>query len=346
MQIKARQNGGDDDSDMEADGPEKPLKPADEFDLLRLKMLNFSCSLLSSASFARQISLSLAKGEDIEQQLQLLIQCAILNVDTYEKEARNSKIHRHLVGYSEKALEASLSILPGKTFVSVLRSLLANSHDLVRRKALEVFNSKLQPTESDLVSEGSVLDLLKPLVQLAKGSYKEDTQETAFNQQLAMLALRSFARRLGARNPIQFKTDACQEMSSKSFLRGLDANATVVAAAMLCLTEIFQSIGPHAVASLPPFVNWLLAKISADSDEELSSILLNSLILAVQKLMENFSGFLNPYFKKFVVSACRLAQMQQEAEPGQQRYLASRSKHLQSSVAMGIPTHALLPICR
>ena len=37
----------------------------------------------------------------------------------------------------------------------------------------------------------------------------------------------------------------------------------------------------------------------------LSPILLNSAILSVQKLMENFSGFLNPYFKKFVIATCR-----------------------------------------
>ena len=47
-------------------------------------------------------------------------------------------IFRHLVNYSEKVLECSLSILPRSGFVAALKSLLADDHDVVRRKALEV----------------------------------------------------------------------------------------------------------------------------------------------------------------------------------------------------------------
>ena len=50
---------------------------------------------------------------------------------------------RHLVNYSEKVLEGSLSILPRSGFVAALKSLLADDHDVVRRKALEVGYSLL-----------------------------------------------------------------------------------------------------------------------------------------------------------------------------------------------------------
>ena len=42
------------------------------------------------------------------------------------------------MNYSEKVLECSLSILPRSGFVAALKSLLADDHDVVRRKALEV----------------------------------------------------------------------------------------------------------------------------------------------------------------------------------------------------------------
>ena len=44
--------------DDEDDGGEKSLRPSDEFDLLRLKALNFATTLLSSAAFGRRISAS------------------------------------------------------------------------------------------------------------------------------------------------------------------------------------------------------------------------------------------------------------------------------------------------
>ena len=70
----------------------------------------------------------------------------------------------------------------------------------------------MQPSDSDLV-EGAddpeaavVSQLLEPLARLARGSYSEkeneddSKEETPLNRQLAMLALRSFARRFGARD--------------------------------------------------------------------------------------------------------------------------------------------------
>ena len=57
---------------------------------------------------------------------------------------------RHLVNYSEKVLEGSLSILPRSGFVAALKSLLADDHDVVRRKALEV-GGKSQFVVSDVI---------------------------------------------------------------------------------------------------------------------------------------------------------------------------------------------------
>ena len=69
----------------------------------------------------------------------------------------------------------------------------------------------MQPSDSDLV-EGAdnaeavvVGELLEPLARLARGRYsegegEEGKEETPLNRQLAMLALRSFARRFGARD--------------------------------------------------------------------------------------------------------------------------------------------------
>ena len=68
----------------------------------------------------------------------------------------------------------------------------------------------MQPSDSDLVEgEGNpeaavVGELLEPLARLARGRYSEaddeGKEETPLNRQLAMLALRSFARRFGARD--------------------------------------------------------------------------------------------------------------------------------------------------
>ncbi len=69
---------------------------------------------------------------------------------------------------------------------------------------------------------------------------------------------------------------------------------------MLCVSEAFHALGPHAVSLLAPFANWLLDLLlqAQDKDDQLlkTQVLLSSVILAIQKLMEDFSGFLNPYY--------------------------------------------------
>ena len=88
-------------------------------------------------------------------------------------------------------------------------------------------------------------------------------------------------------------------------------------------------MGPHAVSSLPPYVKWILELLSEEKSEEVASnsILLNSLILSIQKLMETFGGFLNPYYKDFVISTCSLNKMFRNTADGDQlKQGASRVK--------------------
>ena len=72
---------------------------------------------------------------------------------------------------------------------------------------------------------------------------------------------------------------------------------------------------------LPSFVDWILEIMSCFSSGESTksttdaslafrlrldnSVVLSSVILAVQKCMENFGGFLNPYYGRFLVASCR-----------------------------------------
>ena len=56
---------GDMESEEEGGGGERPLRPADEFDLLRLKALNFATTLLSSTAFGRSISVSNFESNDV-----------------------------------------------------------------------------------------------------------------------------------------------------------------------------------------------------------------------------------------------------------------------------------------
>ena len=83
-----------------------------------------------------------------------------------------------------------------------------------------------------------------------------------------------------------------------------------------------------------------------------SSVVLSSIILAIQKCMENFGGFLNPYYGRFVNATCQLTWIYQKEGPLAIENDARKSKarnidrigHLQAAMSKGIPTHSLIDI--
>ena len=63
---------------------------------------------------------------------------------------------------------------------------------------------------------------------------------------------------------INFYPQVCKKLSARKFLDSLD-NQAVKAATLLCLTELYQSLGPLSVPLLPPFIAWMLELMSDTS---------------------------------------------------------------------------------
>ena len=375
-----------------------------QFETLRIKMMFFvSSGLLHSKHFVGQIiealevELSTSVGNDseayiLQNQLRSLIEISIVNMENYEQNAvrkhrghKSSKIQQQLAMCCERVLEAALGILPTFSFINLLKSLLSNRYSIVRKKSLEVLNAKLQQIsygkskeQQLLMYDSSLGELLKVLVTIAQGKVpfeEEDLQnkkEQSINQQIALMCLRSFARAthgIDSSMHLQELKEVCKTLSKKTFLKeSLEENGddSVVAAILLCLTETFSCIGPHAVVMLPSFIDWVLeimscmSYVSQTENENTnkskikvdSSVVLSSVILAIQKCMDNFGGFLNPYYGRFVTASCRLTWIYQREGFSTSEHDAKKSKvrnidriqHLHSSMSKGIPTHSLIDI--
>jgi hypothetical protein len=67
---------------------------------------------------------------------------------------------------------------------------------------------------------------------------------------------------------------------------------------MLGMCFIYVSFLFQGVLHLQTFVKWLLNLMTKEQMRSL--IVLNSLVVAVQKAIDNFAGFLNPHFHRLV----------------------------------------------
>ena len=336
------------------------------FDIARVKTLAFAQSLLSSQEFVRQIVRDLHHGnKPLEAKLQELLEMIIVVTDEFHKQAeaesmddqaslKEEKIQKLMANCLERVFESTLAVIPTSTFVKVLVNLLKlDQPKNVQRKALEVLNARLSQQQDDdnfLQNEELPSVIGNLAIQTLNGSGD-------VNQQLALMCVKSLAKvpNMATSSPsslTQMK-NLCSEMVKKSFFNSLK-QGPVIAAALICLVELFTCLGAHAVAYIKPFMNWILDLLSDNltTIDGLSSVVLNSLVVSVQRTIDNFGGFLNPYYPKLVTAACEVHAWHQKqkgtanAETLEYRQIGHRIKQFQTALSRGISTHSLISISK
>lgn len=106
-------------------------------------------------------------------------------------------------------------------FLLVIRGLLNHKLPTVRRKAMELLNTRLQHQGSFFSScnRETLYALLTPLLSVM-GSIGSDTvkPDLETNQQVAMLSVKLLARYLAPENPSQFKQVNCRSVSWNKYI--------------------------------------------------------------------------------------------------------------------------------
>ena len=108
------------------------------------------------------------------------------------------------------------ALLPSNMFLLVIRGLFNHKLPTVRRKAMELLNTRLQHQGSffSTCNRETLYSLLTPLLSVM-GSIGSVTvkPDLETNQQVAMLSVKLLARHLAPENPSQFKQVSCCSVS-------------------------------------------------------------------------------------------------------------------------------------
>ena len=307
---------------------ESALEKPDDWDLLRFRSLQIVSSVLTSSSFQASVGL-VQREEEGEHLINLLLEAAILSLDKFGslEVVMPPQFRKNLVTNSEKVLEHSLALLPVTSFLGQVCSLLESDTDSVRHRALEVVSVKLSPNTSTGLPQGELQTLVPPLVKLSL------TETQPHTQQLALLAVRQISKIM--KDPAPMK-EAAGAFDS-SYLQSL-ANAKVLGAAVLTVADILTSLGPLIVSKVPGMVSWIcdqlekknLGQVESWSEKEVS-VVSNSLLYCLQKLVESFVGFLSPAVPRLITLSCRC--------PADSLV---RARPLLTGLALHLPPHTVL----
>lgn len=110
-------------------------------------------------------------------------------------------------------LDSVNSLLPNKMFVQSIIQLMKHESISVRRKALELLNTRLQLKKFTAKDNTVLLTLMKPLMHLAGTMQKHQIQELEIIQQTALISLKLLAKLLATDDPEIFKPVSSENRS-------------------------------------------------------------------------------------------------------------------------------------
>ncbi|CAH1645146.1 unnamed protein product [Spodoptera littoralis] len=265
---------------------------------------------------------------------------------------KTAKYWRVMLHHSYDLLDHTNNLLSAPMFLSVVRGLLKHTLQTVRRKSMELLNSKIQfsPELFEGVEKDLLFSLLPPLLDIVKTIEVRDenlseiaAQELELNQQTALLCLKLLTRMLASENPEPFK-NVLETVTDYTCNPNIAGN--VMASVVLCLAELCSNLKAHALASLRKFMPALIKVLKKQRKAETQELVLLSTVTAIAKIVESLPLFLSPYLQKILYEySILLAKWQSlDQECSKVSAIVSKLLTIKKKIAGSIPPRVLIPV--
>ncbi|XP_068621237.1 HEAT repeat-containing protein 1 [Battus philenor] len=264
---------------------------------------------------------------------------------------KTDKYWRVMLHHSYDLLDHTNNLLSAPMFLSVVRGLLKHTLQTVRRKSMELLNSKIQfsPEMFVGVDKDLLFSLLPALLDIVKtiDSKEElngiDDQELKLNQQTALLSLKLLARMLAADNPEPFKS-VLEIVTDYTCNPSISSN--VMASVVLCLSELCGNLKAHALASLRKFMPALIKVLKKQRKSDVQELVLLSTVTAISRIVESLPLFLSPYLLKILYEYSILFAKWQsyDQECSKVSAIVTKLSNIKKKIASSIPPRVLIPV--
>ncbi|KDO35584.1 hypothetical protein SPRG_00426 [Saprolegnia parasitica CBS 223.65] len=256
----------------------------------------------------------LLDNSDVEKSLQhaylLLAQGILLFLRrvTKTKEAlaaKKSSMADRWDAIAATALEAMNNLqqlLTAPGFVAVIGELLQHEDGVIRRRALQLLNERIEETEATLTFEEELLfvDMLDDL-----SSVLEDPSALLTDKQMAILSVDVLTRFFAHKHAQPFLNILPTVMACCKLPLDVTANGHVIGSAFVCLSNLCQSLGPAVFPFVPQFFPTLLhcldvSTSAGTADASLTLTLQQCLLAAMRAMTTKFPQFLVSYLPKML----------------------------------------------
>ncbi|KAF0695383.1 Aste57867_13817 [Aphanomyces stellatus] len=199
-----------------------------------------------------------------------------------------------LSGFAMDGMHNLQQLLTTPGFVAVIGELLQHDDSVIRRRALTLFNERIEETEGSLTPEEELLfvDMLSDLSDALTNA----SDALVSDLQMALLSVDVLTRFFAKKHPTTFLPVLPTVLTCTTH-----ANGHVVGSAFVCLSNLSLALGPAVFPYVPKFFPTLLAALegSIESTDE-THTLQQCCMVALRNFTAKFPQFLVPYLPRML----------------------------------------------
>ncbi|UIZ22783.1 hypothetical protein KXD40_003603 [Peronospora effusa] len=251
-----------------------------------------------------------SEGDVLQHNYLMLAQLDLLY---FRRVAREQSLHDDDSGFWTALAADSMDILgalqqllstPG--FVAVISELLHHDNSLVRKKAMQLFNERLQE-ERDTLSPGEALLFIDMLDELDTILQNPEGAENSVNIQTALLSVDILARNFAANHTKRFQQilPTVVKYVDRDVANSSPMTLHLFGCAFVCLSSIGRAVGTVVFPLLPKFFPRLLSGIkycSSTNGVSSTKAVLQCLLAALEVFTDKIPQFLGPYLSSVIRS--------------------------------------------
>ncbi|CDS10813.1 hypothetical protein LRAMOSA11299 [Lichtheimia ramosa] len=253
-----------------------------------------------------------------------------------------TKFWRNILKVVFDVLDKVNGLLPLDAFVKVVTHLIKHQETAIRRKAMNLFNERINMFEvADEDEEQLLVNMVKEFTAVIENeSNMSGEEDSAINKQSALMCISSLTSILGNVHPAAF-VDALPTILGAQCLQL--ANTQVKITSLSCLAVIIQETGPRSVPHLPKFMPVVLDIFVKNVQAEKPSQMLRLAVLgSIGTIVAQLPHFMSPYLPKLLDSLLSPS-IHEHDENDMQRTLAEqKATEVLTTMATSIPPRVLL----
>ncbi|KAI4465037.1 bap28 [Holotrichia oblita] len=309
-------------------------------------IVTFISSLLSSPEFISNIA-SLSKEN--QQQLEIVYKNMIISIITFiqyiakitDKTKDTSQAHywKMILHHSYDVLDSINGLLTPHMFLLVIRGLTTHNLHHIRRRSLELLNTKLQQDIEffDDCTESEIYAMIPALLGIIKQSESDENQITV---QTAFLSLKLIIKFFAKQNTEKF-IDVLNYLTD--FIKTTKVQGNILASAILCLAELCNHLRAYAIPNLNKFMPTFMKILKINREQEYPDLLLLSTLTAILKILDSLPLFLSSYLDKLLYEISLLLSKWQNSTNSKMQPTVGKLKIMKEKIGVVIPARILFP---